>query len=95
MANLRDELLKKLSRAPYRYSSRQLFDAMPPNVFENVTDGMRWKQVEEELELMKDEGLLHAQNRNFVRIDRMTRMPPERQRSPKKSDPRQKGFGFE
>ncbi len=93
MDRLRDEILKKLAKPPYRFTSKQVFEALPPEVFAGVE--FRWKMVEEELAAMREEHLLHVQNGCFIRWDRMRRKPPERRKSPRKIDPRQKGFGFE
>lgn len=82
---LRLQILVKLSAAPYRFSSKAIADSTR----------YKWSEVDRELGKMLAEGILHAQNGEYVRKDRMNRMPPERRKPVKKVDPRQKGFGFE
>lgn len=90
--DLSAEILSKLARAPYRYTSRQIFDAMAPECFVDETDGMRWKVVEDHLRELIQQKLIHSQNGYFVRVDRMKRLPPERRATPKKSHPKQMEF---
>lgn len=95
MSELRSELMRKLAKAPYRYSSRQLYEAMPPFVLKYGDEGKNWRAVELELFEMLKEGLVHVQNRYYVRKDRMYQRAFERRRPAPKSNPKQTDFGWE